>query len=34
MPTYQQLYSIPEGFGADVQLLHLRPENGYLPDME
>ncbi len=33
MPTYQQLYSIPEGFGADVKILHLTPENGYLPDM-
>ena len=34
MPTYQQLYSIPESFGADVQLLHLTKENGYLPDLE
>ena len=34
MPTYQQLYSIPESYGADVQLLHLRPENGYLPDLD
>lgn len=34
MPTYQQLYSIPESFGADVQLLHLKPENGYLPDLD
>ena len=33
MPTYQQLYSIPESFGADVQLLHLRQENDYLPDL-
>ena len=33
MPTYQQLYSIPESFGADVQLLRLRRENGYLPDL-
>ena len=34
MPTYQQLYSIPESFGADVQLLQLTVENGYLPDMD
>jgi len=34
MPTYQQLYSIPESFGADVQFLHLTAENGFLPDLE
>ncbi|MDO4324532.1 MAG: aminotransferase [bacterium] len=34
MPTYQQLYSIPESIGADVQILHLKKENGYLPDLE
>ena len=34
MPTYQQLYSIPESYGADVQLLHLRQENDYLPDLD
>ena len=34
MPTYQQLYSIPESFGADVRILKLREENGYLPDLE
>lgn len=34
MPTYQQLYSIPESLGADVQLLHLTAENGFLPDLE
>lgn len=34
MPTYQQLYSIPESFGADVQLLQLRQENDYLPDLD
>lgn len=33
MPTYQQLYSIPEGYGAHMQMLHLTPENGYLPDL-
>ena len=34
MPTYQQLYSIPEAFGADVQMLHLKHENGFLPDLD
>lgn len=34
IPTYQQLYSIPESFGADVQLLRLRQENDYLPDLD
>lgn len=34
MPTYQQLYSIPESFGADVQIVTLEKENGYLPDIE
>lgn len=34
MPTYQQLYSIPESFGADVQIVTLKKENGYLPDIE
>ena len=34
MPTYQQLYSIPESYGADVQILHLSKENNYLPDSE
>lgn len=33
IPTYQQLYSIPKSFGADVQLLHLTPENNFLPDL-
>ena len=33
MPTYQQLYSIPESYGADLQLLHLKQENDYLPDL-
>ena len=33
-PTYQQLYSIPESYQADLQLLHLREENGWLPDLE
>ena len=33
MPTYQQLYSIPEAIGADVAIMHLKQENGYLPDL-
>ncbi|MDR3331746.1 MAG: aminotransferase class I/II-fold pyridoxal phosphate-dependent enzyme [Synergistaceae bacterium] len=33
-PTYQQLYSIPESFGADVNLLRLRHEDGFLPDLD
>ncbi len=33
MPTYQQLYSIPESYGAEVELLHLRNDNGFLPDL-
>jgi aspartate/methionine/tyrosine aminotransferase len=33
MPTYQQHYSIPESIGADVRLLRLREENGWLPDL-
>lgn len=34
MPTYQQLYSIPESFGAEVAMLHLTEEEHYLPNME
>jgi aspartate/methionine/tyrosine aminotransferase len=33
-PTYQQLFSVPRGFMADVKLLTLTPENGWLPDLE
>ncbi len=33
MPTYQQLYSIPESIGAEVVILHLKRENGFLPDI-
>ncbi len=33
-PTYQQHYSIPESYGATVDILHLRPENGFLPDLD
>lgn len=32
-PTYQQHYSLPESYGATVDILHLRPENGFLPDL-
>lgn len=34
MPTYQQLYSIPESYGADVQIVELKKEHQYLPDIE
>lgn len=34
LPTYQQHYSIPESYGADVQLLKLRPESAYVPDLD
>ena len=34
MPTYQQLYSIPESLGADVRIVELKKENDYLPDIE
>lgn len=34
VPTYQQHYSIPESVGADVHLLHLRPEADFLPDLD
>ncbi len=34
IPTYQQHYSIPESIGADIELLHLKPENGFLPDLD
>lgn len=33
-PTYQQLYSLPEAFGAKVRRLRLEPGEGFLPDME
>lgn len=33
-PTYQQHYSIPESYGAEVDILQLRPENGFLPDLD
>ncbi len=34
VPTYQQHYSIPASIGADVQMLHLRAEDGWLPDLD
>lgn len=34
VPTYQQHYSIPESLGADIHLLKLRQENGFLPDLD
>ncbi len=34
VPTYQQHYSIPDSLGAEVVPLHLRPEDGWLPDMD
>lgn len=34
MPTYQQLYSIPEAIGAEVAIMQLKQENDYLPDLE
>ncbi len=34
MPTYQQHYSIPQSYGADVSILHLREENAFLPDLD
>ncbi|MFT4162089.1 aminotransferase [Shinella sp.] len=33
LPTYQQHYSIPESFGADVGILKLTPGHGFLPDL-
>lgn len=34
LPTYQQHYAIPASYGADVQILRLREENGWLPDLD
>ncbi|MFW6229708.1 MAG: aminotransferase [Halanaerobium sp.] len=33
-PTYQQLYSIPESFGAEVKKLDLKYEDGFLPNLD
>ncbi|MCL2853321.1 MAG: aminotransferase [Defluviitaleaceae bacterium] len=32
LPTYQQLYSVPEALGAKVTTLPLNMENGFMPD--
>jgi aspartate/methionine/tyrosine aminotransferase len=34
LPTYQQHYSMPESIGAEVKIAQLRPENGFLPDLD
>lgn len=34
VPTYQQHYSIPASIGADVQMLALRAEDGFVPDLD
>lgn len=34
LPTYQQHYSIPESYGADVDILQLREKNNWLPDLD
>ncbi|MEM5434130.1 aminotransferase [Paraburkholderia diazotrophica] len=34
LPTYQQHYSIPESYGAKVDVLRLREENAFLPDVD
>ena len=34
MPSYQQLTSIPESFGADLHVMHLKKERSYLPDLD
>ncbi len=33
VPTYQQHVSVPASLGADVQVLRLREENNFLPDL-
>ncbi|HDH45224.1 MAG TPA: aminotransferase class I/II-fold pyridoxal phosphate-dependent enzyme [Thermococcus sp.] len=33
-PTYQQLYSVPESFGAKVKLWRLHEENSWMPDLD
>jgi aspartate/methionine/tyrosine aminotransferase len=33
-PTYQQLFSVPESLGADVHVVRLREQDGYLPDLD
>ncbi len=34
IPTYQQHYSIPKSFGANVKLYYLKEENNWLPDLD
>lgn len=34
VPTYQQHYSIPESIGAEIDLLHLREDLEWLPDLD
>jgi aspartate/methionine/tyrosine aminotransferase len=34
LPTYQQHYSIPECYGADVRILRMREEDRFLPDLD
>jgi aspartate/methionine/tyrosine aminotransferase len=34
LPTYQQHYSIPESYGAEVEVLQLEPDNAFLPDLD
>lgn len=34
LPTYQQHYSIPEAYGANVDILQLRPEDNFLPSLD
>lgn len=34
VPTYQQLYSIPASFGAEVCMLRLKEKDGFLPDLD
>lgn len=33
-PTYQQLYAVPESFGAKVELWKLKEDDGFSPDVE
>ena len=34
LPTYQQHYSIPESYGADLKILKLTEKNNFLPDLD
>jgi len=34
LPTYQQHYSIPASYGAEVRKTWLKKENNFLPDIE